>query len=455
MKKTFAPPAESNKTDANALSLPSALKWALDFLKHQRFDEAQSLYEMVLREFPKQPDALHFLGVLNHQRGKSKEGLELIKRSLPLMPSLGWPWNNYGNVLLALDRPEEALDAYRRCVTLDPRHAEAHSNVAALLIKNNQWIDAERASRAAIACNPEFATAFYLLSQSLIKQKRIAEGLQASYRAIAIGPRDEQSRERVCTALIALGEIDQATTLYREWLEQEPDNPVVQHQLAALKKDDAPARAPDNYVKTVFDGFAESFDSQLAKLDYCAPQLVAQRVRDIEPNPTAQWVVGDLGCGTGLCGSLIKPWAKSLVGCDLSGGMLVKAAQRGSYTELIEQELVAFLEARPNTFDLLICADTLCYFGDLQEAFTGSYKALIPGGRLVFTVEAQPSSEPSGFSLTYSGRYAHCADYIQKKLEYRGFRETKLSSVVLRTEKGLSVQGWLVDCRSSLNSELG
>ena len=40
----------------------------------------------------------------------------------------------------------------------------------------------------------------------------------------------------------------------------------------------------------------------------------------------------DAGCGTGLCGPLIAPHARRLVGVDLSGQMLAHARERVSTT---------------------------------------------------------------------------------------------------------------------------
>ena len=114
---------------------------------------------------------------------------------------------------------------------------------------------------------------------------------------------------------------------YRDWLAREPGNPYAQHHLAA-SLGEPPERASDAYVEQVFDKFAANFDSHLATLQYRAPELVAEALRASLPAPAAQYDIADLGCGTGLCGPLLRPWARSLVGCDLSAAMLERAAPR-------------------------------------------------------------------------------------------------------------------------------
>ena len=72
--------------------------------------------------------------------------------------------------------------------------------------------------------------------------------------------------------------------MVRDWLTYEPQNPVALHLLAALSGEDAPDRASDEFIKEVFDDFAETFDEKLRSLGYKAPELVARAVeRDLGP----------------------------------------------------------------------------------------------------------------------------------------------------------------------------
>ncbi len=81
--------------------------------------------------------------------------------------------------------------------------------------------------------------------------------------------------------------------------------------------------------------------------------------------PDGRLVVLDAGCGTGLCGPLLRPYASRLVGVDLSGGMLDHARRKEIYTDLVQSELTEFLAAQQRAFDVIVAADTLVYFGDL------------------------------------------------------------------------------------------
>ena len=120
--------------------------------------------------------------------------------------------------------------------------------------------------------------------------------------------------------------------------------------IAACSGRDVPARASDAFIERTFDSFAGSFDSKLAKLLYRAPALVAGMLADSDVEASKRpdkLDVLDAGCGTGLCGPLIAPYARRLVGVDLSGRMLAQARAQNVYDELVQRELTAYLRDFP------------------------------------------------------------------------------------------------------------
>src|SRR5690606_35854325 len=130
----------------------------------------------------------------------------------------------------------------------------------------------------------------------------------------------------------------------------------------------------------------------------------------------------------------LRPFARSLIGIDLSAGMLEKARNRGGYDGLHEVEITAFLRAHREAFDLIASADTLVYFGDLAEVAAGARNALRTGGSLVFTVERL--DEGDGYRLNPHGRYSHTETYLRRILADAGFDRVTAAREVLRTEGG-------------------
>jgi predicted TPR repeat methyltransferase len=174
---------------------------------------------------------------------------------------------------------------------------------------------------------------------------------------------------------------------------------------------------------------------------------VADAVAAVLPAAARQFDVADLGCGTGLCGPLLRPWARRLVGCDLSGAMLERAARRGAYDALRKEELTAFLRAQPGAFDVVVSADTLNYFGELRDVAVAVHGALRPGGCIVFTLEALAEGQAGPHRLQDNGRYAHDGAHARSVFEAAGLQVDAPTAAVLRDEGQRPVGGWLVVAR--------
>jgi len=206
-----------------------------------------------------------------------------------------------------------------------------------------------------------------------------------------------------------------------------------------------PERASAAYVRTTFDSFAAGFESKLADLDYRAPSLVGEALAKALGEPRAALRIADAGCGTGLCAPYLRPYARELVGVDLSRPMLERAAPKQLYDDLRHGDLVEFLQSRPDAFDALISADTLCYFGVLDGFAAAARRCLAPGGRLVFTVEALDDGETTPpWRLQTHGRYSHRRAYVEETLVAAGFQAPEIQGVFLRNEAQKPVAGWLV-----------
>jgi predicted TPR repeat methyltransferase len=247
------------------------------------------------------------------------------------------------------------------------------------------------------------------------------------------------------SVLYTWGRIDEAADAYRTWLTFEPDNAHARHLLAATTGQDVPARTSDACVRHIFDDFAESFDQMLAKLQYRAPGLVAQAAAEVMGPPQARLDILDAGCGTGLCAEHFKPFARRLVGVDLSTEMLKHAAMRKLYDELFLGELTAFVGAIASAWDHVVSADTLVYFGDLAPVMAAARRGLRPGGHLTFTLErADESGTPQGFTINPHGRYSHTEAYVRRVLDDARLETRQITPVHLRLELKKPVEGLLV-----------
>ena len=428
------------------LTLEEALEIGIDFHKDGRLTEAQVVYGEILRIAPDHPKALHYAGVLAHQGGRSDAALEMIEKSLTFVSDRADWYSNLGIVQQERGQLEEAIAAYRRAIELDPEHANAYSNLGVLLRATGKPELAEEAYRAAIRVNPNHIDAYTNLGTLLNALKRPDEAVVCFCRAITLRPRNPEARRLLAIAHCTLGEYDQAAKIFEDWLAEEPDDPIATHMLSACTGRDTPVRASDGFVERTFDTFAASFESKLAKLQYRAPSLVGGMLADSGLDAARQLDVLDAGCGTGLCGSLIAPYARHLTGVDLSNGMLALAKEKQLYDELLQAELTGFLRDHPDSFDVIVSADTLVYFGALEDVVAAAAGALRKGGVMVFTVEHAVADSVQDYHLELHGRYTHAQPYVERLLTAAGLTP-EIAHAELRMESGTPVGGLVVRAR--------
>jgi predicted TPR repeat methyltransferase len=438
------PLAEQPDEPSRELTVDEAIDLAILLQKQEDFAAAEIVYREIRRVDPNNPKALHYSGVLAHQLGRSADGIELIQRSLAVAPDCADWHNNLGIALQEAARFEEAIESYRRAIALDRSHARAHSNLGVLLRATGKPAEAEAAYRRAIELDPKCLDAYTNLGILLNSQQRTTEAVACFCRVITLRPKHPEARKLLGVAHCTLGEFEEAARVFREWLESEPGDPIATHMLAACTGQDAPPRASDTFVERTFDSFAASFESKLARLSYRAPKLIATVLEDMAGTPDKQFDMLDVGCGTGLCGPLITPYARTLVGVDLSSRMLAQAREKQVYDELVQMELTAALRARPAaSADVIVSADTLVYFGDLSAVMAAAAHALRAGGAFIFTLERATAESAPDFHLEMHGRYSHAQPYVERILREHGL-EPAIRHADLRMESGTPVAGLVV-----------
>jgi predicted TPR repeat methyltransferase len=433
---------------AGEVTIEEALHAAMGLHRGGQLDEAQALYERILEAVPENADTLHFLGLLMRQRERHAEALDLMRRAVAAAPDYASAHNNLANLLCEAGKLDEAARHLLRALELEPDDSRALNNLGNVARAAGQTEEAIRCFERAAELAPDFALPYENLGRVHMVAGDIPRAHGLFCKAVALDHGLTHSRQFVGLALCELGRYEEAREYYRQWAEAEPENPVPRHLAAAVQGEAAPMRASDRYVRTVFDTFAASFDVHLQRLEYRAPGLVVEALRAAGAGTGLR--ILDAGCGTGLCGPLLRPLAAELQGVDLSPKMLDRARATGHYDALFEGELTEFMRIRPGYYDAIACADTLCYFGGLDDAAQAAFAALGPRGLFSFTVEALAqthSREP--YRLAHTGRYAHAERYVRDAVAKAGFEPVNVSGAWLRMEAGKQVAGYVVLARKA------
>ncbi len=107
------------------------------------------------------------------------------------------------------------------------------------------------------------------------------------------------------------------------------------------------------------------------------------------------------------------------------------------YDTLFCEDLATFLRKSRGRFDLIVAAEVLIYFGDLQPVWDAVFSALRPGGLLAFSTE---SAAEEGHRVQKSGRVTHSPAYVRATTA-TGFETRVCEEIILRQDAGQPIRG--------------
>jgi predicted TPR repeat methyltransferase len=407
------------------------------------------MLEMAVLLQPEEPILWYGRGMVQGTAGAYRDAVESYRRALRFEPGLAQAWAGLAFALAQLEAHEDAAEAYGAALAIDPSQVRLRRDLGIVRLRQRRYEDAVRELRAAESQDRGDASLYSNLAVALFQSGAVKEAAAAYARVRALDPSLADIRENsafvafidalladsVDTAvtaysimagvprpdrralykaaiayLVGQGWSESAASVAEAWAAMDPADPEPAFALKAASGDSAVRRAPGDYIVSLYDSFADSFDEKLVgELNYRIPDRLVAFIRPHLP-PDAALDILDLGCGTGLSGVPLKALAKRLVGVDLSPRMIEKARARALYDALAVGEVLDYLGSHAAEFDLVTAADVVIYFGDLAPLFAGAAEALRPGGWFVLSAE---SCAGSGWTLLPSGRFAHSQPYLE------------------------------------------
>jgi predicted TPR repeat methyltransferase len=342
----------------------------------------------------------------------------------------------------------EAERLYRASLAAVPGRASTLINLAAVQLRLARPADALESADAALAAERDSVDALLHRATALARLGHAEAALAAFQRLLAIDPRHAPAWSGSGTLLREMHRLEEAAHAFREALRHGADPDLHTFYLASVAAGAAPASAPAAYVAGLFDSYADEFESHLVgALRYQAHrQLVDQLVAACGGDTRFRSAL-DLGCGTGLCGPLVRPIAARLTGVDLSARMIEKARSLGVYDRLEQGDVIEFLDASDDRWDLVLAADVFIYVGDLEPVFARLARAMAEGV-FCFSVESlEGDDDGSGVRLLPSLRYAHSKDYLGRLAARHGFEVVAMKHAPVREEQRQAIEGLYVILR--------
>ncbi|MDD3884806.1 MAG: sulfotransferase [Gallionella sp.] len=170
------------------LSIEQAMLLATQHQAEGNLQQAEQLLRQILQVQPGHAFALHLLGIIAHQCGKSELALELIGKAIRQNDNVALFHANAGEMYRQLGKLEEAVRHGERAVALDANMASAHSNLGIAYFDQEDYQRAEDCQQRALALDPNFAPALNNLGSICRARKETSAALDWYCRAISADP---------------------------------------------------------------------------------------------------------------------------------------------------------------------------------------------------------------------------------------------------------------------------
>lgn len=414
------------------------------YYQKAEFIAAKHAYEKAIALKNDYADAYANLGMLGNYyllKQQFSEAIPLFLRIISNNPAYIEAQYHLGIAYFHLKEFVKAKKQFEIVLVLNYKHAEVNQYLANTLLEFRDHDKAMQYYFRQLEIGPQFET-WYNLGVLFTMKDRLKEAILYFNQAILMNPNDLSTQLNLGNIYLKQNNRSDAIHCYEKYLAIKPNDPEVQHILSAIKNDNTSSSAPKEFVSHLFDQYAAYYEHHLtAGLKYTVPQKMLEIIQLENPliKPASK-IILDLGCGTGLCGVLLKPFAKKLIGVDLSENMLSVAREKKCYDELLLSDVADALKQYVE-IDFIVAADVFTYIGDLRDIFMHAKKSLAKNGLFIFTVEKTFEKE---FVLQRTIRYAHSKHYIESLSCDCQFEMVSLDTIVLREQKNQPVEGYLV-----------
>lgn len=401
-------------------------------------DDAIRFYRIAIAKEPNYADAYYNLSIALLKRNEAAEAIQLLQKLLEHVPDHFAAHFHIACAYMQQEQFDHAIQTFLVIETSHPHHVETQTNLATCYLKKGSFDKAKIHYLKAIELDPRDTQSLFNLGYINMQQGNLDAAIQYYQRTVNLAHDSFAAHNNLAVAFLAKPQLSLALHHFKEAQRLQPNNQSIAYNIHALEQNQPLLSAPPDYVQSLFDAYADHYESHLLHaLDYHVPALLEKALSKFISKSQSLDVL-DLGCGTGLCGTTIKPYAKSLIGVDLSSKMLEIAAQKHIYNELFTNDLTLFLTNTLTHYDLIIAGDVLVYLGDLTTLFKLVRKSLRQKGLFVFNTEV---SQNLPFKMNQSGRFSHHKNYIESEAEKNHFKISFYQSAITRKQNNDPVYG--------------
>lgn len=154
----------------------------------RNFEAARAIAIEILRQHPRNIDALEIKAIAEIERGNDKDAEQTLQMAMSIAPQLPWPYAGLTELFARSGRIAEAEQVCRRALAADPNDADAHAKLADFLAMRMKAFDATEHYRRAVELTGPEPRLLTPLGHALLRLGKLDEARSRLEAAAAADP---------------------------------------------------------------------------------------------------------------------------------------------------------------------------------------------------------------------------------------------------------------------------
>jgi len=230
----------------------NSIQQGIQLIQNHRLEDADKYFRKILKKYPKQPDALHLLGVVCAQLGKKSKAVKLITKAIKFNPTAGIYHRNLGLILSETGNKNKAIFCLKKAILLDDKDAQSHNDLGVLYSSSGRVDDAIKEFQHSVDKDPRNFLAYTNLGDHLLLIGDVKLSVDSFKSAIQLNPRFADAYNGLGNAYRLLGKWDEAAAYYNKAIEVDPKHKDAYNGLGnALRETGEIKKAVSMYMRAI------------------------------------------------------------------------------------------------------------------------------------------------------------------------------------------------------------
>jgi tetratricopeptide (TPR) repeat protein len=207
----------------NSETINNLLDSAFKHFQAGELNLAEDICKNIIQNRPNDVDALHLLGIINHEFGHLDIAIKYLDKVVQIDPAFPDAYNNLGNILQEKGQIDEAIKYYLKALALNPNLSKTYYNLGFALQEKGRVDEAISHYQKALELNFNTFGIHNNLGLALQETGQLDKAISTFQKALQLNPDFAEAYYNIGNTLRDKGKFDESITYYQKALEKKPD----------------------------------------------------------------------------------------------------------------------------------------------------------------------------------------------------------------------------------------